>query len=86
MGSLLLPCRLVCIGRASHAFTSTSLCARGRGKEHAVTVSSGDKEDDKEDDKKDDKKDFGGSAWMGIRGWNNDGNVGAGSSHAMDIS
>ena len=59
----------------------SSLYVRGRGKECVVTVSLGDKKDDKENN----KKGFGGFAWTGIEGWNNDRDVSAGSSQAMNI-
>ena len=58
-----------------------SSCVRGRGKERAVTVLSGDKEDDKENN----KEGFEGSVWTGIEGRNNNGNVGVGSSRVMNI-
>ena len=58
---------------------------KGKGKERAVTVSSGDEEDNDNNDEDNDEKDFGGSAWMDISGWDNDGGAGAGSSRAMDV-
>ena len=63
-----------------------SSCAKGKGKERAVTVSSGDEEDNDDDDDEGDEEDFGGSAWTGIGGRDNDGGAGAGLSRAMDIS
>jgi hypothetical protein len=60
--------------------------AKGTGKERAVTVLSGDEEDNDDDDDEGDEEDFGGSAWTGIGGRDDDGGAGAGSSRAMDVS